>query len=67
MISNFVDTMTCMLQFYHYSLIFTSYYIGIEFIPAAELRGIQINKDGTNFVSKERMEESIKLVQQIEV
>ena len=37
--------MTCMLQSYHYSLIFTSFYIGIVFIPAAELRGIQINKN----------------------
>jgi len=44
MISNFIDAMTRMLQFYHYCLIFTSSYIGFMFIPAAELRGIQINK-----------------------
>jgi hypothetical protein len=28
-----------MLQFHHYCLIFTSFYIGFMFIPAAELRG----------------------------
>jgi hypothetical protein len=43
MISNFIDAMTRMPQFYHYCLMFMSPYIGFIFIPAAELRGIQIN------------------------
>jgi hypothetical protein len=34
-VSDFINAMTCIKQFYHYCLIFTSSYIGFMFIPAA--------------------------------